>query len=254
MEGILAVLPYTVTNPTSSLRDSAILYFLRSTSIFSGLADDHLTRIASYAKSLVLGKHDYLFREGDAAKGFYLVRKGIINVHRVSADGREQVIHIFRAGESLAEAALVGPVGYPADARAETGSEVILIPSAEFMRHQQQHPDLAWRMLASMSQHLRVLVLLVENLKLKDAETRFLHWLLRRCPQPLPEKSIEIELGMTKAVLAAELSTRQETLSRIFAKLRDAQHIEVRHNIIVVVNPVELQCYFEGILSAVTEK
>jgi hypothetical protein len=41
-----------------------------------------------------------------------------MNIHRVNAAGKEQIIHIFRAGESFAEAGLATPTGYPADARA----------------------------------------------------------------------------------------------------------------------------------------
>ena len=34
------------------------------------------------------------------------MQTGAINVHRVNAAGKEQVIHVFRAGESFAEATL----------------------------------------------------------------------------------------------------------------------------------------------------
>ena len=35
-----------------------------------------------------------------------------------------------------------------------------------------------------MSQHLRVLVGLLDDLALKDTENRVANWLLKRCPQP----------------------------------------------------------------------
>jgi CRP/FNR family transcriptional regulator, dissimilatory nitrate respiration regulator len=235
----------------SDLRDAALIYSLRSASIFAGLPEDELRQIAGYAVIKPLRKGEYLFRERDSAIGFYIVRKGIINVHRVSADGREQVIHLFRPGESFAEAALAGDSGYPADARAVENSEVILIPKQEFMAHQRDHIDLAWRMLGSMSQHLRVLVFTLDGLKLKDAETRFLHWVLRRCPRPLTHESAGVEIGMTKAVLASELGTRQETLSRIFAKLRDAKVLEVKQSAFVVPDPLALQEVFEKNLSGI---
>lgn len=218
-------------------------------SLFSGLPEEELRLIAGYAVVKQLAKGEYLFREDDPAVGFYVVRRGMINVHRVSVDGREQVIHIFRPGESLAEAALAGDSGYPADARAVEASEVILIPKEDFMRHQRDHADLAWRMLGSMSQHLRVLVFTLEGLKLKDAETRFLHWLLRRCPRPLTQTATEFEIGMTKAVLASELATRQETLPRIFAKLRDAGILVVKQNAFIIPDSIALNDLFERNLS-----
>ncbi len=227
------------------LRRAAIAYFLRKTFIFGRLSEEDLLRVASYAVIKSLPKGECLFRKNDPVHGFYVVRRGIINVHRVAADGREQVIHLFRTGESFAEAALVSEQGYPADARAAIASEVILIPKDKFWEHLRGQSDMAWRMLASLSAHLHTLVSSMENLKLKDAETRLLHWMLRRCPLPLNSTSTTIEIGMTKAMLAGELGTRQETLSRIFARLRDAGQIRVQGQNLVIRNPEKLNRQFE---------
>lgn len=135
-----------MTPDRSDLRLAAIVHSLRETSLFSGLPEEDLLRIAGYSRLRPLRKDEYLFRENDPATGFFVIRRGIINVHRTAADGREQVIHLFRPGESLAELALIGTKGYPADARAVASSEVILIPTREFMDHQRHRTDLAWRM------------------------------------------------------------------------------------------------------------
>ena len=110
-----------------------------------------------------------------------------------------------------------------------------------------QRPDLALRMLGSMSQHLRVLVGLVEDLTLKDVETRFLNWLVKRCPRGA-SGAVNIELGSTKRVLAAELATSSETLSRTFAKLRAEKLIEVRGAIVRVRDVAALQGHFRRLL------
>ena len=74
-----------------------------------------------------LEKDEYLFHEGDPARGFYVVQRGAVNVHRVNAAGKEQIIHIFRAGDSFAEVALASATGYPADARVIEPTQVLLI-------------------------------------------------------------------------------------------------------------------------------
>lgn len=237
-----------MTPDRSDLRLAAIVHSLRETSLFSGLPEEDLLRIAGYSRLRPLRKDEYLFRENDPATGFFVIRRGIINVHRTAADGREQVIHLFRPGESLAELALIGTKGYPADARAVASSEVILIPTREFMDHQRHRTDLAWRMVAAMSHHLRVLVSTLDNLRLKDAETRLLHWLLRRCPTDAGT-GFTIDLGMTKALLASEIGTRQETLSRIFSRLRDAGLLEVERQALTLPDPQALREEFERHLS-----
>ena len=88
------------------LRTIAIASTLRSCQLFSGLPAADLETIAAFSVLRSIPKGSYLFREGAPAEGFYVAQKGAINVHRVSATGKEQVIYVFRAGESFAEAAL----------------------------------------------------------------------------------------------------------------------------------------------------
>jgi CRP/FNR family transcriptional regulator len=215
------------------LRTAAIAATLRSCQLFSGLPASELETVAGFALLRNVAKNSYLFHEGDASEGFYVVQKGAINVHRVSPAGREQTIYIFRAGESFAEAAMAVETGYPANARALEASTVIVIPKAPFLALLTRRPDLGLRMLGSMSQHLRVLVGLVEDLTLKDVETRFLHWLAKRLPSS-SDGEVAIALEGTKRVLAGELGTSSETLSRTFARLRGQKLLSVKGNTLVV--------------------
>ena len=161
------------------------------------------------------------------------MQRGAINVHRVNANGKEQVIHVFRPGESLAEASLVSPTGYPAEARAVEPSTVLLIPKTPFLDIITRRPDLALRMLGSMSSHLRVLMSMLDDLTLKDVESRLLNWIVKHASSA---KAGVITLPGTKRVLAAELGTSSETLSRTLGKLRDLKLISVAARTITVHN------------------
>ena len=92
-----------------------------------------------------------------------------------------------------------------------------------------------------MSQHLRVIVGLLDDLTLKDMETRLANWLLKQCPRPVGTAQVEIKLDRTKRMLAAEMGTTSETLSRTLAKFRDQKFLRVRGNTVVVTRPRELQ-------------
>lgn len=217
----------------SDLRRAALTSALRSSQLFAGLRADDLDAVVNLVTVHPLAKGEYLFHEGEPAAGFYLVQKGAINVHRVNAAGKEQVIHVFRAGETFAEAALATARGYPADARAVEASQVLLIQKNGFVDLLKRQPEIALRLLASMSAHLRVVVGQLEDLTLKDVETRLANWLIKRCPAEMVGP-VTIELRGTKRTLAAELGTVSETLSRTLAKLRDQQLLEVKGNTFVV--------------------
>jgi CRP/FNR family transcriptional regulator len=202
----------------AKFRQAAIVNTLRSCQLFAGLAPADLIAIAEITVIKSLDKGDYLFRAGEPAQGFFIAQKGAINIHRVNAAGKEHVIHIFRAGESFAEAALATPTGYPADARAVESSQVLQVQKAGFLALLRCQPELVLRMLGSMSLHLRVLVGQLEDMTLKDVETRLANWLIKRCPDPDSEQPVSIELPTTKRMLAAELGTVSETFSRTLAK------------------------------------
>lgn len=242
-----------VPTDVTRLRNAAIAATLRSCQLFNGLPADELEAIAAFSTLRNLPKETYLFREGDAAEGFYVVQKGAINVHRVSPTGKEQVIHVFRPGESLAEAALASEHGYPANGRAVESSAVVVVPKAPFLSLISRRPDLGLRMLGSMSQHLRVLVGLVDDLTLKDVETRFLNWLLKRCGRNA-QGPAEVQLGSTKRVLAGELGTSSETLSRTFARLRDEGVLDVRGAVVHVPDVIALEARFRGLLGEAAAK
>jgi CRP/FNR family transcriptional regulator len=230
----------------SSLRTTALAATLRSCQLFSGLPPTELSAIAEFCVLRNLAKGEFLFREGDPSEGFYVMQKGAINVHRVSAAGKEQIIHVFRPGESFAEAAMAVPTGYPANARAVESSSVVIVPKAPFLALLTTRPDLCLRMLGSMSQHLRVLVGLADDLTLKDVETRVVNWLLKRCPAGAAAATVKLE--STKRVLAGELGTSSETLSRTFARLRDADLLEVNGTVLRVRDVTALRARFGRLL------
>jgi CRP/FNR family transcriptional regulator len=214
---------------------------LRSCQLFLGLSAADIAAIAACTIPKQLAKGEYLFHEGAPSEGFYIVQRGGINVHRVSATGKEQTIHVFQPIESFAEASLATETGYPANARATSESAVLLIPKRDFIELLRSRPQLALRMLGSMSQHLRVLVGLLDDLTLKDMETRLANWLLKRCPRPLPNEAVSVQLDRTKRVLAAEMGTTSETLSRTLAKFREQKLLQVKGNTITLTRPRALQ-------------
>ena len=230
-----------MSQPLAELKQAVLVNTLRTCQLFVGLPSADLAGIADLAVVKTLAKGDYLFHEGEPSHGFYVVQKGAINVHRVNASGKEQVIHVFRAGESFAEAALATERGYPADARAVEPSQVLLIQKTGFVALLRKQPELALRMLGSMSGHLRVLVGQLEDLTLKDVETRLANWLVKRCPDPASTAPHVVELKGTKRVLAAELGTVSETFSRTLASFRERKLVAVKGGAITVLNPSALR-------------
>lgn len=231
--------------PISETIQRATLFAkLRRAAIFEGLSDAEMTRVAGYCEISRVAKGEVIFREGERVTGFYIVSRGVIQAFRRGAAGNEQLIHLVHAGESFAEAALTSENGYPASSRALEDSEVVKISKQPFFEHLQDCPALALRMLASLSRRLHGLVATIETFQLRDTESRLLRWLLDRCTAISGPATITVTT--TRNVLATELGTRRETLSRLLGRLREDGALEVRGRQITIADTAGLRLRLEG--------
>ena len=213
---------------------------LLSCKLFTRFPIDQIKEIEAISTLKKLSKGDHLFREGDPAEGFYIMQTGAINVHRVGTNGRIQVIQVFRAGDSFAEAALTTKQGYPADAQALESSQVLLIHQEGFLNLVKRQPELALCIIGSLSHHVQSLVGLLEDFTQKNVEVRLANWLVKQCPDATSEDPVHIELPTTKRRLAEELGTISETFSRTLAKLRAQNLLTVDGRSVCVTSPARL--------------
>jgi CRP-like cAMP-binding protein len=228
------------TNPLAELKQAVILNAIRRCPWFTGLSELDLSTIASMSVPQPVAKGDYLFTQGAAVRGFFVVQQGAIKVHRTNSNGKERVLHVFRPHESFAEETLLSGTGYSANASAVESSLVLMVPKAEFISLLKRRPELALRMLWSLNGHLHLLVSLLDDLTLKDVKTRLANWLIRHCTDPNSQEPCRIQLPTTKRLLALELGTVSETLSRTLAKFRSQRLLTVDGPTLTLLCPVQL--------------
>lgn len=232
---------------SSSYRLSEVMVkqTLRKTPMFADIHPASLDRFVEGCELQSVSKGNYLFHEGEPAHGFYIVHAGAINVHRVTEDGKEQVIRVFYPGECFGEVVLVGDQSYPASAKTTESSQVILVRTDFFRKQIHLDPDIALSILASMSLHLKYLVETVEALKLRQAESRIAQWLLKQVSEQGFGKETQptIILPLAKHLLASQLGITSETLSRVFSRLRTEELIEVEGKSVQILDPKGVQEY-----------
>ncbi len=203
---------------------------LRRTPLFANLPPDDLARVAGISSLRRCARKEPLFAEGDRADGFFVVAAGRVKVFKMSAEGKEQVLHVIEPGQSFAEATIFEGGHYPASAEALEDGALVFIPRRPFIDLLEKTPRIALRMLASMSKWLKRMTDLVESLALRDVESRLVHFVSEELTGrgvPLADGAV-LELEFTKNVLASRLGTVPETFSRTLKKLQEEGKIRVR--------------------------
>ncbi|MBN1103661.1 MAG: Crp/Fnr family transcriptional regulator [Deltaproteobacteria bacterium] len=207
--------------------------------LFEGLPAEQLQDLAGIVEDLGFGKAEIIFSEGDEGAGFYVVTSGRVKIFKLSPEGKEQILHIFGAGEPFGEVPVFAGQHFPANAEAMEESRLFFFPRESFVGLIRRNPGLALNMLAVLSRRLRVFTSLIEDLSLKEVPGRLAAYLLYLSNKK--RGSRELELTITKAQLASLLGTIPETLSRILGKMSGQGLIESDGRKIRILDPEALE-------------
>ncbi len=196
---------------------------LRKTEMFGSLSGEELKVVAKSCVEKPLKKGETLFCAGDEARGLYVIAKGSLRAFRTNEDGREQVIHVERAGTTMAEVPVFDDRPYPSTVVAEEDSDVLFISKADVKRLCLQHPAIALSALKLLAARLRKTAALVESLSLREVDQRLAAFLL----QEFKEKRLKKLQLPTNSDIATRLGSVREVVSRAFAKLESEKLISV---------------------------
>lgn len=185
--------------------------------LFQGLERKQYEDLAMILVDQVFKRGEDIFYEDDEATGFYVVVSGRVKIFKLSADGKEQILHIFGPGEPIGEVAVFTGRRFPANAQAMEESRVFFFPRQEFINLIQKDTSLALNMLAILSQRLRRFSTIIENLSLKEVPARLAAYLLYLNEREKGATTLTLEIS--KNQLASLLGTIPETLSRILARM-----------------------------------
>ncbi len=200
--------------------------------LFAGLDPADLVELQSRMRRLPLERGQTLFLEGDEAAGFYLVRSGRLKVYKSSSSGREQILHFVGPGEPVGEVVMFAGGRLPASAEALENTEVLLVPRQAFLELVKGKPEVAMKFLASLSQRLRFLATLVENLSLREVAERVAGYLLYL--NRTQSDTNRVELDLSRGEMASLFGTVPETLSRALLRLTQDGVLEIDRRTVVI--------------------
>src|SRR5215211_4355908 len=145
---------------------------LKRTQLFGGLPERELGVLAERAVEQRLERGELLFVAGDEARGLFVIVEGCVRAFRESLDGREQVIHVERAGATIAEVSVFDDQPYPSTVAAEEDSTLLFIDKRDVRRLCLDHPEIAIAALKVLAGRLRRCAELVEALSLHEVDQR----------------------------------------------------------------------------------
>ena len=215
---------------------------LAETALLGGLSPGTLETLLSDAIVKTVERGETVFVQGEPAEAFYVVLDGWVKLYLMSRSGEEVVVSVFTRGQSFAEAATFTKGEYPVSAEGVTESRLLVVPAHRLFERIRLDPEIGLSMLASTSRHLHGLVRQIQQLKAHTGAQRLAEFLLSLAP--VGSGSCTIALPYDKALIAAHLGMKPESLSRAFARLKESG-VAVKRNMATIKDIGRLRDFFE---------
>lgn len=218
---------------------------LGKSALFGGLDEKELRALGERAVEQKLARGEILFTAGEEARGLFVIVEGALRAFRESLDGREQVIHVERAGATIAEVPMFDDGAYPSTVAAEEDSIVLFIDKRDVRNLCLSHPSIALAALKLLAGRLRRCAELVEALSLHEVDQRLARLLLSegRTRGRRVNNGVVFELLLTNQQIAARIGTVREVVSRALSRLQQNELIEISGRVVTILDEEPLKAF-----------
>lgn len=211
--------------------------------LFSELDSEEINKITSLSRQVNFKKDEYIFHEGDAFQGLYIVLKGSVKIFKISPHGKEYILHLLREMQLFGDVPLFTGGDCPASVQVLEDSTLLFIPKNEFLKLLESNSHLSMKVMAGFAKRLKSISVKAEDETLKEVVNRLADYLVKEAARTgtssLPEPFIKLTLS--NPTLAAYLGTITETISRAFRKMREQGIIRMHERTVFIENIEELR-------------
>lgn len=197
---------------------------LRHIPLFARLGQEELALVAAMTRERLYERGDLIVLEGDPGGALHYVHSGLVKVFKTSPSGKEQVLRLIAAGHTFNDVPALDGGPNPASVAAMERSIIYRIRSEELRTLIMTRPEVAASIVRTLTEALRHLVALVEDLSLRHVTARVAKILLDQ------------KYHLTQQEMAALAGTAREVVGRSLKELEAAGAIEMRQGRAVVLN------------------
>lgn len=202
---------------------------IKSIPYFAGLSAAELEAIKALVFEVEAERGKLLLLEGESSEALYFVVSGAVKVFKTSPDGKEQILQIMRPGEAFNEVPVFDGGLNLASAQAMGPVVIYGIRKENLETIMRNHPKVALNAIRVLSQKLRHVVSLVEDLSFRHINARVAKILLEYASDGSGDRQ-----RLTQQEMAAMAGTAREMIGRSLKDLMDEGIIRLeRHRIVI---------------------
>jgi len=210
-------------------------------SVFNTCTDEELSAINKSKIVLQYKKGTTLFNKGEIPYQLYCLNKGSVKLSRLNAHGKEQIIHLAKAGDVLGFRAILSEDNYSCSAITMEDCVICAIPKNKFVALVKTNPKLSFKVIELFAKKLKETeqsTSLMATHSVKERVCKAL-LILKDNYGFLPDgKTIDIQLSRENFAHLA--GTTRETATRTLFNLQKDNIILLNQKKIILLNVKEL--------------
>lgn len=193
--------------------------------LFDGLTAAELEQLAAVAVPRGFTKGEAIFHEGSAGDVLYVIGSGRVLIKRDHPGGRTIALAELERGAMFGELSVLDGEVRSASAECLESTKVYAITAGDMRRVLRNNPDMALKLIVSLTRKLRASTSRIGNQFFQRTEARIAAVILRLAKSRIgPDGEARLTVTATQAELAQLAGTSRETVNRFLAVL-EREHV-----------------------------
>lgn len=187
-------------------------------------------------------------RQGEPARAFYLVERGLLKLLQLAPDGRQVIVRFVGPGEPFGGVVALAEAVYPVTALAVETARLRGWDGATLARLLERFPQVRMNIMREMAAHMTDALTRVRELTTERVEQRLAHTLLRLMRQAgqRAEDGVLIAHPLTRQELAELAGTTLYTVSRTLSRWQAEGLLRSDQRRLVIRSPKRIEAIARG--------
>jgi CRP/FNR family transcriptional regulator len=195
----------------------------RQNSLLNNFCSDELDHLNAHRACNYYKKHQAVFLEGSFPRGVYCINQGMVKIFKRGDEGKEQIIHIAKAGEMIGFRAMFTEEPYKVGAEVLEESNICFIGKEDFLNLMDTNSVLRNGIIKELSKELADRADFITNMAQKSVRERLAFTMLI-----LMDVFDKQPINLSREDLANFVGTATETLIRLLKDFKEEGIIEVQ--------------------------
>ena len=214
---------------------------VRELSSLKALNKNELLRIAECKVSRTVKKGEPIFEEGDIVNGVYCITSGICKMSKLSANGKDQIVKLIKAGELLGQRSMISDEPANLSAVALEDMEVCFIPKTEILHFFDTNNQFSMNLMKTICGDLKETSDHLVSISQKTVKERLAETLIYLQDNFGKNSDGSLHIQLSREELAGMIGTATESCIRLLSDFNKLGLIELSGKKIILKDMVKLK-------------